>query len=75
MASPLTGVGGGAVVAVVGTSGRRYELGPELEAPELEDEDDEEEPPADGGSPAEGLLGAPSWSLPPDDQTVTHSNS
>jgi predicted PurR-regulated permease PerM len=42
-----------AVVAVVGTYGRRYELVPELEAPELEDEDDEEEPPAEGGRPAD----------------------
>ena len=32
-----------AVVAVVGTYGRRYELVPELAAPEFEDEEDEED--------------------------------
>jgi predicted PurR-regulated permease PerM len=41
-----------AVVAVVGTYGRRYELVPELEAPELEDED-EEEPPAEDDRPGD----------------------
>ena len=46
-----------AVVAVVGTYGHRYELVPELEAPELEDDEEdgddgpaEGEPPADAGS-------------------------
>jgi predicted PurR-regulated permease PerM len=40
-----------AVVAVVGTYGHRYELVPQLVAPELEDEEDEEAQDDDGDAP------------------------
>jgi len=46
-----------AVVAVVGTYGRRYELVPQLEAPELEDDDvdeDDDSQPDGGEAPGEG---------------------
>jgi len=56
-----------AVVAVVGTYGHRYELVPQLEAPELaDDEDDDDEPDVEGPGPGPGTEAASSDERPAD---------